>query len=60
MIYGVLAWAGLVMLTIFGKTYSYVDEEAKKGVGRLMGVIIGTIVVLLLIIVGFKIVVSSI
>lgn len=60
MIYGLLVWIGLVLVTIFAKTYAYVDGEAKKGVGRLIGVIIGSVVVVLLIIVGLKLIIHSI
>lgn len=48
------------MVTIFAKTYAYVDGEAKKGVGRLIGVIIGSVIVVLLIIVGLKLIIHSI
>ena len=57
--YGFLVWLGLVLVTIFSKTYAYVEGEAKKGVGRLIGVVIGTVVLLLCIVIGLKIVISS-
>lgn len=59
MIYGVIAWVGVVLVTIFAKTAAYVDKEAKDGVGRLIAVVIGSVLLIFALILGAKFLLNS-
>lgn len=60
MLYGVVLYIVVVLLTVFAKTHLYVDAEAKQGVTRLLFVVVGTILLVLLVIAGIKMVFAAI
>lgn len=59
MIYGILLWFVIVFVTIFLKARAYVSDEAKEGVGRLIAVVVGSVVLVLAVILGFKFIIAS-
>lgn len=60
MIYGVFIWLIVLVTTLFAKTAAYVSEESRNGVGRLVALVVGTILLAVGVIIGLKIIIGTI